>query len=94
MMLLQGRTSKDTYNDKYCLGPCVQFLLKLMRIGLICKFNINPSDSSLLPCGMGACEVGLSLFQQELMSIYTSDVSGCSVERVVCMFVNHSLFPV
>lgn len=67
------------------LGPHVQFLVKLVRTALMCKFNINPRESSLLP--VSACRSGLSLSQQGAVGVCTVLMSV--VEGGICcwMFV-------
>ena len=66
----------------------MQFLLKLMRTALICKLSIYPSESSVLPCRMAACKLGLSLFQQALMNLSPLLISVVAVWNLLfaCLF--------
>lgn len=68
-MLLEDVTSRE-HTRMNSLGPCcVEFLVKLVRTALMCKFNINPSESSLLP--VPAYRLGLSPSQQDLLGVCT-----------------------
>lgn len=84
-MLLEDVTSRE-HTRMNSLGPCcVEFLVKLVRTALMCKFNINPSESSLLP--VPAYRLGLSPSQQDLLCVCTilmSVVAGGTCCLHVC----------
>lgn len=78
-MLLEDETSKE-HRRMNSLGPHVQFLVKLVRTALMCRFNINPRESSLLP--VSAYRSGLSLSQQDAVGVCTVLMSV--VEGGIC----------
>lgn len=67
-MLLEEGTVREHIRMN-SLGPHVQFLLKLVRTALMCKFNINPRESSLFQ--VSAYRSGLRLSQQDLVGVST-----------------------
>lgn len=83
-MLLEDGTDREHIRMN-SLGPHVQFLVKLVRTALMCKFDIKPRESSLFP--VSACRSGLSLSQQDLVGVCQWLQGDC----VVCVFVGWSL---
>lgn len=87
-MLLEDGTSRE-HTRMSSLGPHVQFFVKLVRTALMCKFSINPRESSLLP--VSAYRWGLSLSQQDLVGVCAVLMSVFAGGICVCMFVGWSL---
>lgn len=83
-MLLEDGTGRE-HTRMNSLGPHVQFLVKLVRTALMCKFDIKPRESSLFP--VSACRSGLSLSQQDLVGV----CQWLQGDSVVCVFVGWSL---